>query len=137
MWGDRGGCGGTCGTTATKTSVTCRLHPLIHENRLPIEECLSNLTCRTVVCACRWAYERIPKEIWSKHRKNCAKNELEVKHPEKNRAHLPARKVILCILPKEFEFFTASLGTTGDEGGGGTRDHWDHRDHRGVRRVGV
>ena len=32
------------------------------------------------------------------------------------------RKVILCILPKEFEFFAASLGTTGDEGGrGGTR----------------
>ena len=40
----------------------------------------------------------------------------------KNRAHLPVRKVILCILPKEFEFFAASLGTTGDEGGrGGTR----------------
>ena len=50
-----------------------------------------------------------------------AKSELEVKHPE-NRAHLPVRKVILCILPKEFEFFAASLGTTGDEGGrGGTR----------------
>ena len=31
------------------------------------------------------------------------------------------RKVILRILPKECEFFTASLGTTGDVGGrGGT-----------------
>ena len=54
-----------------------------------------------------------------------AKSELEVKHPE-NRAHLPVRKVILCILPKEFEFFPASLGTTGDEGGrGGTRGTTD------------
>ena len=36
------------------------------------------------------------------------------------------RKEILCILPKEFEFFRASLGTTGDEGGrGGTRGTTD------------
>ena len=38
-----------------------------HSNRLRIEEPLSNLTCRTVVCACRWAYERMPKELWSTH----------------------------------------------------------------------
>ena len=90
--GTRGDVGGTRGTWRVawdvwdhrnETSVTCRLHALIPENRLPIEECLSNLTCRTVVCACRWAYERMPKELWSTHRKNCAKSELEVKHPEK------------------------------------------------------
>ena len=64
--GTRGDVGGSRGTWRVawdvwdhrnETSVTCRLHALIPENRLPIEECLSNLTCRTVVCACRWAYE--------------------------------------------------------------------------------
>ena len=86
MWGDVGGREGTRGDVwdvwdhRNETSVTCRLHALIPENRLPIEESLSNLTGRAVVCACRWAYERMPKELWSTHRKNCAKSELEVKH---------------------------------------------------------
>ena len=64
-----------------------------------------------------------------------AKSELEVKHPE-NRAHLPVRKVILCILPKEFEFLRPRSGPWGMWGDvGDVGDVWHHRDE--VVRVSI